>query len=69
MENKCTISVKDDIERRRLKWYGYINRMCENRWTKKILNWKSPLRRQRGRSPEELEKQLDMEKRDMTDQD
>nr|CAH7714889.1 unnamed protein product [Callosobruchus chinensis] len=52
------ISATEEIERRRLKSYGHVNRMCVSRWPKKILDWKPPFRRKRGRLPEEWEKQM-----------
>nr|CAH7758711.1 unnamed protein product [Callosobruchus chinensis] len=64
-------AVTEEIQRRRLKWYGHVNRMCESRWPKKILDWKPPFRRKRGRPPEEWDKQVkkDMLRRDMSDHD
>nr|CAH7716782.1 unnamed protein product [Callosobruchus chinensis] len=65
------ISVTEEIERRRPKWYGHVNRICKSRWPRKILDWKPPFRRKRGRPPEEWEKQVkkDMLRRDMADHD
>ena len=30
------------IEKKRLVWYGHIQRMGEERWPKKVLNWIPP---------------------------
>lgn len=42
-------NIIDTIEGRRLKWYGHLRRMSEERWPKKIWHWKPPLHRKRGR--------------------
>ena len=35
-------SILDRIQRRQLKWYGYLLRMGDNRWPKKIYQWTGP---------------------------
>ena len=38
-------SILNRIQRRQLKWYGYVLRMNDSRWPKKIYKWKPPGRR------------------------
>ena len=42
-------SVLDIIERSRLRWYGHVKRMDEERYPKKYLDWRPPGRRPVGR--------------------
>lgn len=42
-------TIIDNIETKRLRWYGHVQRMEEDRWPQKILKWKPPQRRKRGR--------------------
>lgn len=39
----------DRLERRSLKWFGHLLRMDDQRWPKKLLKWKPPGRKKRGR--------------------
>ena len=43
------IDIIETIEVKRLKWYGHIQRMSEERWPKKICEWTPENRRKRGR--------------------
>lgn len=60
-------TVAEEIERRRLKWYGHVRRLEDQRWPRKIMEWSPPFRRKRGRPPEEWMKQVikDIERRDL----
>lgn len=53
-------SIIDTINKKKLLWYGHLNRMPNRRWPYKILNWVPPERRKRGRPrtrwKEEIEK-------------
>lgn len=64
-------STVDEIEKRRLVWFGHVHRMGDDRWPKKILHWRPLGRRKRGRPPETWEKQVwnDMYVRNMEDGD
>ena len=42
-------TIIDTIERKRLAWYGHLERMNEDRWPKKVWRWIPPGRRKRGR--------------------
>ena len=42
----------EQIEKKRLIWLGHTQRMRDERWPKRILNWDPPGRRRRGRPPE-----------------
>ena len=44
-------TILDTIERKRLLWYGHLQRMDDNRWPKKIWTWSPPEKRKRGRPP------------------
>ena len=59
------------IEKKRLVWYGHIQRMGEDRWQKKVLNWIPPERLKRGRPPKSWkgEIQQTMENRGLKDGD
>jgi hypothetical protein len=39
----------DRVEEKQLVWYGHLQRMSEERWPKKILEWTPHGRRRRGR--------------------
>lgn len=45
----CQKNILHLIGTKRLKWYGHLMRMDENRWPKKIYNYMPPERRKRGR--------------------
>jgi hypothetical protein len=32
-------TIIDRVEEKRLAWYGHLQRMSEERWTKKIWEW------------------------------
>lgn len=42
-------NIIDRMERRQLQWFGHVQRMSDERWPKKVLNWSPPGRRKRGR--------------------
>ena len=42
-------TILDGIQRRQLNWYGYLLRMEDSRWPKKIYQWTQDGRRRRGR--------------------
>jgi hypothetical protein len=42
-------TVLDRIEIRKLRWFGHLMRMSEERWPAKIHSWIPPVRRKRGR--------------------
>lgn len=42
-------TMVEAIERNRLKWYGHVKRMPDERWPKKMLEWTPNRRRKRGR--------------------
>jgi hypothetical protein len=45
-----TRSLLDDIKTKQLQWYGRVQRMEEGRLPKKkVMKWRSPGRRKRGR--------------------
>jgi hypothetical protein len=41
--------IIDNIEKKRLQWYGYVKRMQEERLPKLIMEWIPGERRKRGR--------------------
>jgi hypothetical protein len=43
-------TVLDRIEARKLRWFGHVMRMPEERWPAIIHSWIPPRRRKRGRS-------------------
>jgi hypothetical protein len=49
MEVKGKPDIIDIVERKRLQWYGHVNRMQEERLRKLIMEWISGERRKRGR--------------------
>ena len=44
-------TILDTIETKKLRWYGHLERMPENRWPKKIWQWVPHERKKRGRPP------------------
>lgn len=46
---EVSINIMDTIEVKRLKWYGHIQRMGEERWPQKLWHWQPATRRKRGR--------------------
>ncbi len=44
------MSVRSKIEKAQLRWLGYVERMHEERNTKKRWNWRPEGRRSKGRS-------------------
>lgn len=54
----------EEIEKRRLLWYGHIQRMNADRWPNLILKWNPPGRRKRGRPPDTWIKQVQEDMRD-----
>jgi hypothetical protein len=42
-------TVLDRIEARKLRWFGHVMRMPEERWTAIIHSWIPPGRKKRGR--------------------
>ena len=42
-------TVVERVEKRSLKWFGHMLRMDDERWPKRIFNWKPPGRNRRGR--------------------
>ena len=42
-------SLLDDIKTKQLQWYGHVQRMEEGRLPKKVMKWRPPGRRKRGR--------------------
>jgi hypothetical protein len=43
-------TIIDRVEEKQLVWYGHLQRMSEERWSKKIWEWTPHGRRRRGRS-------------------
>lgn len=41
---ECSITKKENMA---LQWYGHVQRMAEQRWSKYILQWEPPRRRGR----------------------
>src|SRR5215510_9760197 len=41
--------IMDTINMKRLIWYGHVQRMPEERWSKRMLDWVPNKRRKRGR--------------------
>jgi hypothetical protein len=41
--------IMDTIKMKRLIWYGHVQRMPEERWPKRMLDWVSNRRRKTGR--------------------
>lgn len=52
-------TILDTIDRKRLIWYGHLQRMGDNRWPKKIWQWVPPERRKRGRPPRSWQRDID----------
>lgn len=44
-------SLTKTLENKSLQWYGHVERMSEERWPKKILQWSPKGKRARGRPP------------------
>ncbi|PSN56124.1 hypothetical protein C0J52_10641 [Blattella germanica] len=44
-------SLTKTLENKSLQWYGHVERMSEERWPKKILQWPPKGKRARGRPP------------------
>jgi hypothetical protein len=42
MKNECKNSALDYIRYKQLNWYGQVQRMCEKRLPRKILEWYPP---------------------------
>jgi hypothetical protein len=42
-------SLSEDIDTKRLKYYGHVQRMEEGRLPKQAVKWNTPGRRKRGR--------------------
>ena len=42
-------TIMDEIEHRRLKWYGHLQRMTDGRIPKAVHKWKIERRNRRGR--------------------
>ena len=47
-QNASRTVILGRIQRRELKWYGYLLRMEDSRWPKLIYQWTSHGRRRRG---------------------
>ena len=43
------LSIIDTIESKRLRWYGHLRRMGDDRWPRRIFEWNPIQRRKRGR--------------------
>lgn len=43
------MDVIETVECKRLRWFGYVQRMGEQRWPTKVLRWNPSNRRKRGR--------------------
>ena len=43
------ITIIDTIDAKRLRWYGHVCRMDEDRWPKRLMTWIPTQRRRRGR--------------------
>lgn len=41
--------IIDEVEKKWLQWYGHMRRMDDDRWPKRIWDWKSFAKRKRGR--------------------
>lgn len=44
-------TIIEEIEKKRLLWYGHMRRMQPDRWPQRIWAWRPPERRKRGRPP------------------
>ena len=44
-----TSSLLDDIKTKQLQWYGHVQRMEDGRLPKRVMKWRPPGRRKRGR--------------------
>lgn len=64
-------TVIEEIEEKRLKWYGHMRRMAPNRWPQIAWSWIPWERRKRGRPPRgwNQEVQEAMESRDLQEND
>ena len=47
----------DTINMKRLIWYGHVQRMPEERWPKKMLDWVPNRRRKRGKTQKNMERE------------
>jgi len=64
-------TVIEEIEEKRLKWYGHMRRMAPHRWPQIAWSWIPWERRKRGRPPRgwNQEVQEAMESRDLHEND
>lgn len=64
-------TIIEDIEKKRLLWYGHLRRMEPNRWPQRMWQWSPPERRKKGRPAREwMEGVMEaMERRDMNEND
>ena len=44
-----TSSLLDDIKTKQLQWYGHVQRMEDGGLPKRVMKWRPPGRRKRGR--------------------
>jgi len=60
-------NIMDTINIKRLIWYGHVQRMPEERWPKRMLDWVPNRRRKRGRPRRDLRENihLEMERRNL----
>lgn len=42
-------TIIDIIEEKRLRWYGHVQRMNNNRWPKRLMDWTPERRKNKGR--------------------
>jgi len=42
--------IMDTVDMKRLVWYGHVQRMPEERWPRRMLDWVPERRRKRGKA-------------------
>jgi hypothetical protein len=60
---QAQIPILDRIQRRQLKWYGYLLRMEDSPWPNKIYQWTPHGRRRRERPQQSWKNQVTDSKR------
>lgn len=52
-------TIMDTVDKKRLTWYGHLQRMEDRRWPKRVWQWVPPERRKRGRPPRSWKKDVE----------